>query len=42
MVLNGIYVKKKINNKFKNLNWYDIDINLIISHIKDIKKCNEN
>ena len=33
---------KKINNKFKNLNWYDIDINLIISHIKDIKKYNEN
>ena len=26
---------KKINNKFKNLEWYNINI-------KDIKKCNQN
>ena len=28
---------KQINNEFKNVNWYDIDINLIGLYIKNIK-----
>ena len=28
---------KQINNEFKNLNWYDIDIHLIGLYIKNMK-----